>query len=234
MNLSYRWLGDMVDLDGTNPDQIQHLLTFHAAEVEDWHDIGGDLEAVRTARVTAVRPHPDADKLSVCPHCGAILKGAVDCERYIPVEGSWNGSALFTLRMPRGRDYFICTRDFLESARDGRWRNFLFTAFDAPVKLLRLSGNRGIDYLGTKWPPDTWYPVRPDEALLMNRTGSMASRVGPAVTSRCMLTFTLCPASRRWSGRYLRARTFFLVPARRRRRAPFLGRSVPRRVPSVW
>lgn len=66
MNLSYRWLGEMVELDGTDAAWIQRQLTFHTAEVEAWHEVGGDLEAVRTARVTAVRPHPNADKLRLC------------------------------------------------------------------------------------------------------------------------------------------------------------------------
>jgi len=66
MKLSHRWLGEMVDLEGTTPEQIQDLLTFHTAEVEDTEAFGGELDGVVTARVTAVRPHPDADKLRLC------------------------------------------------------------------------------------------------------------------------------------------------------------------------
>ena len=66
MKLSYRWLGELVDLSGTTAEAVQRLLTFHTAEIEDREDIGGDLQGVLTARVTAIRPHPDADKLRLC------------------------------------------------------------------------------------------------------------------------------------------------------------------------
>ena len=66
MKLSYRWLGEMVDLDGTTSREIQDLLTFHTAEVEGSESFGDDLDGVVTARVVAIRPHPDADKLRLC------------------------------------------------------------------------------------------------------------------------------------------------------------------------
>ena len=66
MKLSYCWLGEMVDLEGTTAPQVQDLLTFHTAEVEGRESFGADLEGVVTARVVAVRPHPNADKLRLC------------------------------------------------------------------------------------------------------------------------------------------------------------------------
>ena len=58
MKLSYRWLGEMIDLDGTDAQQIQDLLTFHTSEIEGHEDFGDELAGVVTARVTGVRPHP--------------------------------------------------------------------------------------------------------------------------------------------------------------------------------
>ncbi len=66
MKLSYRWLGEMVDLTEADPDRVQHKLTFHTAEIEDQEPVGAGLAALLTGRVTAVRPHPDADKLRLC------------------------------------------------------------------------------------------------------------------------------------------------------------------------
>ena len=66
MKLSYRWLGEMVDLSETTPEHVQHELTFHTAAVDDCEAWGGGLGDVQTGRVTAVRPHPNADKLRLC------------------------------------------------------------------------------------------------------------------------------------------------------------------------
>ncbi len=66
MKLSYRWLGELVDLSETPPAALKQRLTFHTAEVEDTEVLGEGLEAVVTGRVTGVRPHPDADKLRLC------------------------------------------------------------------------------------------------------------------------------------------------------------------------
>jgi phenylalanyl-tRNA synthetase beta chain len=66
MKLSYRWLGEMVDLAGTPPTDLRRLLTFHTAEVEGQEVVGGGLDDVVVARVLAVRPHPGADKLRLC------------------------------------------------------------------------------------------------------------------------------------------------------------------------
>ncbi len=96
--------------------------------------------------------------LTVCSCCGSILDGGLDCERLIPMGASWNGAPFFTLRVPRMRDYYICTREVLDIARTERWIGFHFTALDIPKELLIKSEYQCIDYLGEKWPPDSWYP----------------------------------------------------------------------------
>ncbi|MDF1702995.1 MAG: phenylalanine--tRNA ligase subunit beta, partial [Planctomycetota bacterium] len=53
-------------LSETPPAALKQRLTFHTAEVEDEEHIGSGLEGILTGRVTAVRPHPDADKLRLC------------------------------------------------------------------------------------------------------------------------------------------------------------------------
>ncbi len=66
MRLSYNWLAEMVDLSETTPDDVARKLTFHTAEIDEVEPFGAELAPVVTARVTAVRPHPDADKLRLC------------------------------------------------------------------------------------------------------------------------------------------------------------------------
>ena len=112
MKLSYRWLGDMVDLSDTTSDQIQRLLTFHTCEIEDREDIGEHLGAIRTARVLDVQPHPDADRLRVCQVdagegavevvCGAPNVAAGQIVAFAPV-----GT---TLTMPDGAELTLTAR----------------------------------------------------------------------------------------------------------------------------
>lgn len=66
MKLSYRWLGEMVDLGDTTPAALKQRLTFHTAEIEGAEETGAGLEGVLTGRVVGVRPHPNADKLRLC------------------------------------------------------------------------------------------------------------------------------------------------------------------------
>ena len=52
MNLSYRWLDELVGLGGKTPAEIQHELTFHVAAVDAVQEVGTGLEGVVTGRVT--------------------------------------------------------------------------------------------------------------------------------------------------------------------------------------
>ncbi|HET6762192.1 MAG TPA: phenylalanine--tRNA ligase subunit beta, partial [Longimicrobiaceae bacterium] len=66
MNISYRWLKSLVpDLQGT-PQQVADRLAMLGAPVDEVLDLGAEIGDVRIARVTDVRPHPNADKLRVC------------------------------------------------------------------------------------------------------------------------------------------------------------------------
>jgi len=66
VNLSYRWLDELVGLGGRTPAEVAHALTFHTAAVQSIHEVGGGLDGVVTGRVVAVRPHPNADRLRLC------------------------------------------------------------------------------------------------------------------------------------------------------------------------
>ena len=66
MNLSYRWLDELVGLRGKTPAEIQHELTFHTAAVEALREVGTGLEGVVTGCVTRAVQHPNADRLRLC------------------------------------------------------------------------------------------------------------------------------------------------------------------------
>lgn len=66
MNISYRWLHSIAPgLQGT-PHELAERLAMLGAPVDEVVDLGAELGDVVIARVEAVRPHPNADRLRVC------------------------------------------------------------------------------------------------------------------------------------------------------------------------
>lgn len=65
MNVTYNWLKEFVDFDAT-PEELAELLTMLGLEVESMEKLGGGLDDVVVALVEEKRPHPNADKLSLC------------------------------------------------------------------------------------------------------------------------------------------------------------------------
>ena len=65
MNVPLSWLQDLIDL----PDSIEELcdlLTFSGLEVEGVETVGSTFEGIVVAEIVSIRPHPDADKLTLC------------------------------------------------------------------------------------------------------------------------------------------------------------------------
>ena len=65
MKVTLNWLRDYVDIDST-PDELVHLLTMAGLEAESVEDLGGRLSGLVVGRVLERRPHPNAERLSVC------------------------------------------------------------------------------------------------------------------------------------------------------------------------
>ena len=65
MKLSLKWLRDFVAYDGP-PAALADLLTFAGVEVEAVHTRGVAIDHVVVAQVLDSKPHPNADRLSVC------------------------------------------------------------------------------------------------------------------------------------------------------------------------
>ena len=65
MKITYNWLKQYVDFDGS-PEELGDHLTMLGLEVESLERMGGAYEGVVVAEVLTRDPHPDADRLSVC------------------------------------------------------------------------------------------------------------------------------------------------------------------------
>ena len=65
MKVSLNWLKDYVDIE-MSADELGHLLTMAGLEVEGLEAVGQSLEAIVSARILKIEPHPRADRLSLC------------------------------------------------------------------------------------------------------------------------------------------------------------------------
>jgi phenylalanyl-tRNA synthetase beta chain len=63
MRVSLRWLREFIDLPLEDPIEISDLLAGLGHEVEGIETLGVPFTGVEVARVEAIRPHPDADKI---------------------------------------------------------------------------------------------------------------------------------------------------------------------------
>jgi phenylalanyl-tRNA synthetase beta chain len=66
MNVSYRWLQSLVPTLQGSPQEVADRLAMLGAPVDEVVDLGAGIGDVVIARVSDVRPHPNADKLRVC------------------------------------------------------------------------------------------------------------------------------------------------------------------------
>ena len=65
MKLLYSWLKEFIDTR-LSPAQAQEALTMAGVEVSSCRFLGAGLDSVVTGRILEMRPHPDADRLSLC------------------------------------------------------------------------------------------------------------------------------------------------------------------------
>ena len=65
MNVTLNWLKTYIDFK-FSPSELADRLTMLGIEVESIKQLGADLEGVVIGSVTAIRPHPNADKLVLC------------------------------------------------------------------------------------------------------------------------------------------------------------------------
>ena len=65
MRVSYNWLKEYVDID-LSPDELGDALTMAGLEVESIIELNADLDNVVIGEIVSIKPHPNADKLSLC------------------------------------------------------------------------------------------------------------------------------------------------------------------------
>ena len=65
MNVTLNWLKNYIDFE-FSPSELADRLTMLGIEVEAIKQLGAELEGVVVGGVTAIRPHPNADKLVLC------------------------------------------------------------------------------------------------------------------------------------------------------------------------
>ena len=87
MKTSLNWLRRYVDIPW-EVDELVRRLTMTGLEVDDVRQIEPDFRGVMVARVTAVRPHPDADRLRLATvDTGAeqleVVCGAPNCRTWL-------------------------------------------------------------------------------------------------------------------------------------------------------
>ncbi len=66
MKFTLSWLSTVVSIDDLSPDQLADRLTMLGLEVEAVEELYQGLDSILTARVVSVRPHPNADRLTLC------------------------------------------------------------------------------------------------------------------------------------------------------------------------
>jgi phenylalanyl-tRNA synthetase beta chain len=68
MNISFNWIDELVGLRGElrDPRVLAERLTMTAAAVEKIENVGAGLDGIVVSRVLDARPHPNADRLTLC------------------------------------------------------------------------------------------------------------------------------------------------------------------------
>ena len=66
MNISYRWLKDLIPGLSATPQQVADRLAMLGAPVDEVVDIGGPLRDIVIGRVISAEQHPNADRLRLC------------------------------------------------------------------------------------------------------------------------------------------------------------------------
>ena len=78
MLVSLKWLKDYVDI-GLTPEELAHRLTMSGLEVEEIKTIHPQFSGVVVSRILSVKPHPSADRLSLCSVSDGIENYPVVC-----------------------------------------------------------------------------------------------------------------------------------------------------------
>ena len=103
MKVTWNWLAEFVELQLPVAD-VAEILTMAGLEVESIEESGRELADVVCAEIVRVRPHPNADRLSVCDvRTGAEATWTVVCGAANVQAGSRVAYAPPDATLPGGR-----------------------------------------------------------------------------------------------------------------------------------
>lgn len=133
MNISFNWIDELVGLSGElrDPHALAERLTMTAAAVEKVETIGAGLDGIVVSRVLEARPHPNADRLTLCRVdrgadevldvvCGAPVVIAGALYPHVAPGGELPGGFRIESRKIRGASShgMLCSEAELELGRD--------------------------------------------------------------------------------------------------------------------
>jgi phenylalanyl-tRNA synthetase beta chain len=131
MNISYLWLRSLAPTITGSPAELADRLALLGAPVDEVLDLGAEIRDVVIARVEAVRPHPNADRLRVCTVaaggaeplqvvCGAPNVEAGGYYPFVPVGASLPGGLEIRKAKLRGEvsEGMLCSARELGLGRD--------------------------------------------------------------------------------------------------------------------
>jgi len=78
MKVSLNWLKEFVEIEQT-PAEVAELLTMAGLEVEGLEQKAQNLDNVRVSKILDIRPHPQADRLSICQLDAGNKRASVVC-----------------------------------------------------------------------------------------------------------------------------------------------------------
>jgi len=101
MKVSFNWLREYVDID-LAPDELGENLTMAGFEVESISKVDANLNNVVVGKIVSLKPHPNADKLSLCQvstggHLYSVVCGAANM-----ISGGYVALALEGALLPNG------------------------------------------------------------------------------------------------------------------------------------
>ncbi len=103
MLISWNWISDFVDLNGIDPEAAAERLTMAGLEVAAITKLCPDaLSRVVSAQITAMKPHPEADKLSLCQVTDGQDEFTIVCGASNMKAGDFVALAPLKTRLPNG------------------------------------------------------------------------------------------------------------------------------------
>jgi len=183
MKLPYSWLQELV-VGLPAPEETAAILTMRGFEIEDMVSPGAAIQEILVAKILALNPHPNADKLTLCDVtdgsrnyaivCGASNMKAGDCVALAQIGTVLPGNFKLERRKIRGiySEGMLCSTRELGLGDDHS--GIMILPPDAPL------GRRLVDYLGLN---DTIFeinvtPNRPDALCALGIAREMAAACG--------------------------------------------------------